>query len=184
MDRRLVTAALLCMPGPLLATTDDPRPRHKVPAAELHQALTSRFPVRVGVPGLIFVEVSAPRLHLLPARNRLGAGLQADIVSASGRLPPGDLDVTFSLRYEGADRTLRAHQMTLLDLRWPGMPPEWTGLVRDALSTMGGDTVGEIVLHTFSSSELALPETMGFQPGRLTVVGDGLVVEFEPKTRR
>ncbi len=184
MHRRLILLALLGAPV-RRATADAPRPRHKVSAATLHQALSRRFPVRLGVPGFMQVEVSAPRLHLLPARNLLGAGLQAQALGAGAQaIPPGELDVAFALRYERSDRTLRAHRMDILDIHWPGIPPEAIGPLRGVLAGMAREAVGEIVLHAFEPRELALADTMGFEPDRLTVLGDGLQVDFAPKPTR
>lgn len=184
MHRRLILTALACWPlARALAQEDAPRPRHEIPAARLHDALAVRFPVRLGVPGLLALQVSAPRLHLLPARNKLGAGLVAELAGA----PPaeaGELDVVFALRYEASDRTLRAHDMEVLDLRWQRLPPETAQALRALLPRMARDAVGEFVLHRFTQGELALADTMGFEPERITVLDDRLRVEFSPKQRR
>ena len=42
---------------------------------------------------------------------------------------------------------------------------------------------GDVVLHRFTERELALPDTMGFEPGTLTVLDDGVDIEFVPKRR-
>jgi hypothetical protein len=39
----------------------------------------------------------------------------------------------------------------------------------------------ELVLHRFTARDLALPDTMGFEPSTLTVVADGVLVEFRQK---
>ena len=184
MHRRLMLTALACWPlAGTMAQEDGPRPRHKIPAARLHEALAARFPVRLGVPGLLELQVSAPRLHLLPARNKLGAGLVAEL--AGGRAAEaGELDVVFALRYEPSDRTLRAHGMEVLDLRWPRLPAETAQALRSLLPRMARDAVGEFVLHRFTQGELGLPDTMGFEPERITVLNDGVRIEFSPKQRR
>jgi hypothetical protein len=161
------------------------RPRHKVSAAALHQALSARFPLKWGVQDLLELQVSAPRLHLLPARNRLGAGLQ---VQASGpalqQEQSGELDLTFSLRYEAADRTVRAHQPEILALHLPGLAPEAAAALRKLLAATARESLGDFVLHRFSARELALADTMGFEPERLAVVDDGLVILFGPRAGR
>jgi hypothetical protein len=183
MHRRLMIAALACVPAArLLAQGDPPLPRHKVSAAQLHGALAARFPLRAAVAGLLELQVSAPRLLLLPARNRLGATLLVEVGGGQWQqLQSGELDVAFALRYERADQTVRGHQLDVLALRWPGLPPETLPLVQRALATTARDGLGEIVLHKFTPRELALPQTMGFEPAGVTVVDDGLVVEFAPK---
>jgi hypothetical protein len=184
MKRRLLLTALACC-GPaarVLAQDDPPRPRHKISAAELHAALSARFPVRLGLAGLLELQVSAPRLLLLPPRNQLGASL---VVQASGpalqAVPPGEMDLMFGLRYEAADRTLRADHLEVRDLRLPGAPPETLQAMRAMLPKLARDVVGDIVLHKFSPRELALADTMGFEPEQVKVVEDGLVVLFAPK---
>jgi hypothetical protein len=44
--------------------------------------------------------------------------------------------------------------------------------------------VGEVVLHRFSSRELALADTMGFAPEEIRVLDDGLLILFGPKPRQ
>ena len=186
MDRRLLLTFLACWPAQrLLAQEEASRPRHKVSAAELHKALSARFPVRAGLPGVLDLQVTAPGLLLMPARNQLGAALQAEIGGAQlRRAHTGELDVVFSVRYERSDQTVRAHRLEVLDVRWPGLPPETQQILRGLLPKMTRDAVGEFVLHRFSPRELALAETMGFEPETMTVVADGLVVIFGPRQPR
>ncbi|MBA2961119.1 MULTISPECIES: DUF1439 domain-containing protein [Ramlibacter] len=183
MDRRLLLAALACLPAARLRAQDEAqRPRLKISARQLHESLSARFPVRMGVPGLLALEVSAPSLHLLPSRNRLGAGLQ---LQATGRqlqpMPPGELDVVFALRYEPSDRSIRAFNPEVLDVAWPGLPPEILPTLRGMLPAMAREAVGEVVLHKFSDRDLALADTMGVEPRELTVLDDGLLVVFGDK---
>lgn len=186
MKRRLLIAAFSAWPlAGALAQDDAGRPRHKIPARELHDALSARFPVRFGITGLVDMRVSAPRLLLLPARNKLGAGLLAQV----GGMPmqqaqTAELDLAFALRYEPADRTVRAHQLEVIGLRAPGLLPETTQLLQRLLPAMARDAVGEIVLHRFAARELALPDTMGFEPDEIRVLDDGLLILFGPKQRR
>ena len=178
MDRRLLLAALACWPASrALAQEDEPRPRHQISAGELHEALSAKFPLRARLGNLLELEVSAPRLHLLPARNRLGAALALRVGGLQvPRLDAGELDVVFALRYEAGDQTVRGHHPEILDVRWPGLPPELLQALRSLLPAMARDAMGEVVLHQFSPRELALPDTMGFEPEAVTVVDDGLVI--------
>lgn len=185
MNRRLILANLAGFPfGRLLAQDEAPRPRHRISAGQLHKMLSARFPVRLGVAGLLQLQVSAPRLLLLPSRNRLGAALlaQADGLP-DGQLPPGEMDLVFALRYEATDQTVRAHGAQVLDVRWPGLPRDAVEFVQGLVPALAAQ-VGEIVLHRFSPGELALPDTMGFEPDELKVHDDGLEVIFGPKRRR
>ncbi|MES3000524.1 MAG: DUF1439 domain-containing protein [Pseudomonadota bacterium] len=184
MDRRLLLTSLACLPtGALLAQEEAPVPRHRISAAQLHDALSARFPVRLVVGGLLALQVSAPRLLLLPARNQLGATL---VVQLSGQqlqpIPSGEVDAVFALRYEPADQTVRAHRLDILDLRWPGLQPQFLHALQAQLRAATRDAVGEVVLHKFQPRDLALANVMGFEPKTLNVVDDGVVVSFGPKS--
>lgn len=185
MDRRLLLAALACWPAAALpAQHEAPRPRHKVSAGELYKVLSARFPLRLGFGGILELQVSAPRLLLLPSRNRLGAALQAQASGPSLQaLPAGEVELVFALRYEPGDRSIRAYRPEILDVLWPGAPPETLQALQSVMPAMARH-VGELVLHRFTPRELALPDTMGFEPEEITVVDDGLVVFFGPKRSR
>ncbi|AMO22605.1 hypothetical protein GCM10027034_30330 [Ramlibacter solisilvae] len=183
MHRRLMITALACWPALVLAQDEVQRPRHKVSAGELSETLASRFPVRLGVAGLLELRVGRPRLLLVPARNKLGAGLLLQVSGAQvPQLPAGEMEVVFALRYEASDQTIRAHRAEILDLRWPGMPPEILPTIQAMLPEMTRN-LGEVVLHRLSTRELALPDTMGLEPQELQVVDDGLLILFGPKRR-
>jgi len=90
------------------------------------------------------------------------------------------MDLVFALRYEAHDRTLRAHHPRVLEVRWPGLPAETLQAVQGVLPALARE-VGEVVLHRFSARELALADTMGFEPQDIQVLDDGLLVVFGPK---
>jgi len=186
MDRRLALRALACLPAaPAFAQAPAPGPRHKISAAQLHSAMSDRFPLRMGMAGLLDVQVNAPALLLLSSRNLLGATLQARVSSLQlQQAQAGEVDVAFALRYERADQTVRAHGLEVLDLRWAGLTEEMQQALRRVLPVLAREAFGEIVLHKLTARELALADTMGFEPEKLTVLDDGLMVEFGPKQRR
>jgi hypothetical protein len=186
MDRRLTLCALACLPvATALAQVAPPRPRHKISAARLHGAVSERFPLRVGVEGLLGAQVSAPALLLLPRRNLLGATLQAQFNSLHLQQPQtGEVDVVFALRYEPADQTVRAHGLEVLDVRSAALPADILQALRRVLPALAREAFGEVVLQKLSARDLALADTMGFEPQKLTVLYDGLMVEFGPKQQR
>lgn len=158
------------------------RPRQKISAGELFNTLTARFPVRIPLT-LIDLQLDAKSLLLVPARQKLGAtlALQASGFQIRQADAGGELDTAFSLRYERSDRTLRARDPEILDLRWPGLAPDAVATLKGVLPRAARDAIGEFVLHQFTGKELALPDTMGFEPGKIEVVEDGLVIWFQPK---
>lgn len=182
MRRRLMLAMPLLVAAAGSRAQDAAVPRHRVSAGELHRALSARFPIRFTLAGVLALEVNAPALLLDPKRNRLGATVQAQAGGpALQPMPPGEMDIVFRLRYEPRDRSLRAHEPEILALRWPGLPPDAAASLQRTWPLLAEDALGNVVLHRFTERELALPETMGFQPESFTVTEDALVVVFGPK---
>jgi hypothetical protein len=180
MHRRLLLCALACRPAARVPAQN--APHFKISAAELYRGLAKHFPLRFGLADLLQLQVSAPRLDLLPERNKLGAMLRAE---ASGRglrdVPPGELDLVFALRYERADRTVRARDPELLDLRLPGLADEARRTLLALLPALLREQFGEVVLHRFAPGELGLADTMGLEPAGFVVENDGLLVTFAAK---
>jgi len=190
MRRRHFLPITLCLPLARLAWAASPEPEdmpqalphYKVSSAQLQAAVAQRFPLRYPVQGLINLDVQAPLLRLLPALNRLGAEM---VVDAAGpvlqRSQRGTLDVEFALRYEASDHTLRAHQLRLAHLQFPGLQPALVALLNSYGTALAERTLLEVVLHTLSPQDLALPDTLGMQPGNITVTAEGLTIGFVPK---
>ncbi len=197
MHRRHLLPIALCLPLTRLAwaqpTTPEPEPAEdpppslphfKVSAARLQAAVAQRFPLRYPLEGLMNLDVQVPQLRLLPALNRMGAEM---VVHAAGpalqRRHQGTLEVEFALRYEPTDRTLRAHQLRLARLQFPSLQPGVVALLNSYGPALAERTLLEVVLHTLRAQDLALPDTLGMQPGDITVTSQGLTIGFVPKAR-
>ena len=69
---------------------------------------------------------------------------------------PGVLDVDFGLRYEAADRSLRATAVRLNVLRIDGLPPRAAAVLQGLGAALAGQALGEVVLHHLRDKDLAL----------------------------
>ncbi len=171
-------------PEPEEEDTPQPLPHYKVSAARLQAAVAERFPLRFPVEGLMNLDVQVPQLRLLPALNRMGAEM---VVHAAGpalqRSHRGTLEVEFALRYEASDHTVRAHQLRLARLQFPSLQPGVVALLNTYGPALAERTLLEVVLHTLRPQDLALPDTLGMQPGSITVTREGLTIGFVPKAR-
>ena len=191
MRRRFFLATPLCLPLSQLAWAEpEPEPddapaalpHYKVSAAALQAAVGQRFPLRYPVPGLLNLDVQVPTLRLLPAVNRLGAEMVVDAAGpALNRSHQGTLEVEFALRYEVADRTVRAYQLRLKRLQFPTLQPGVVALLNTYGPALAERTLLEVVLHRMRPQDLALPDGLGMQPGSITVTDEGLTIGFVPK---
>ncbi|MEO5796449.1 MAG: DUF1439 domain-containing protein [Rhodoferax sp.] len=186
MQRRylLVASARLVLvgAGAIAMTVQAQQPSYTVSAAQLQQAVAQRFPLRYPVPGLLDLDVQAPRLHLLPAQNRLAADMAVEAAGpALRRSHSGSIRVDFALRYEASDRTVRAVQLHFQNLQFPSLQPAVVELLNTYGPALAEQALQEVVLHQLSPQDLALPDTMGLQPGSITVTDKGLVIALVNK---
>jgi len=145
---------------PVFAACASRMPSYTVTAAQLQAALAARFPSRQPVVGL--------------AGRAVGALLE--------RSCPGGLDVDFGLRYEAADRSLRATAVRLNVLRIAGLPPRAAAVLQGLGAGLAGQALGEVVLHHLRDKDLVLADGLGMQPGPITVTPQGLRIDFVPRT--
>ena len=185
MNRRQVfslAAALALGPAACSVPPAAAQPNYKVSAEQLHRVLGQRFPLRYEVPGVLELQMQAPRLRFLPEHNRLGSEL---VIDASGpalrRSHSGVVDMDFALRYEPSDQTIRAHQIRVQSIRLPSLPPNAAAVLDGYARAFAERALLEVVLHRLEPRDLALADTMGLEPGSITVTSDGLVIGFVPR---
>lgn len=156
------------------------QPRFTVSAARMQAAVAEKFPRRYPVAGLFDLALQTPVLRLLPAENRIGADIPVEAAGeALRRSYSGNFDLDFALRYEPSDRTLRAVDIRVNALRFPGLRPEITEMLNSYAPVLAAQALREVVLHQLTAKDLALVETMGLTPGKITVTPAGLVIEMQ-----
>ena len=160
-------------------------PRHRISAAQIQQVLEQRFPLRYPVRGLVDLELQVPILRLLPEQNRLGAELIIDAGGPALRRPhKGRVDLDFALRYEGSDQTVRAHRIRVNAAHLEGLSADAAALLDAYVRASAEQSLREFVLHKLRPQDLLLADTMGLEPGSITVTADGLLIGFVPKAQR
>lgn len=183
MQRRKLLIAAGGWALALLAVTSsfeaDAQPSYRISREQLQQVLAQRFPLRYAAAGLLDLQIREPHLRFLPEQNRVGIDLP---IEASGpalaRSYPGSIDLDFALRYEAGDRTLRAHQIRVQSVRLPGLARDAAALIDAYARAAAERALLEVVVHRLRPGDLALADTMGFEPGSITVESSGLSIGF------
>jgi len=183
--RLLVTTAALFaiqLAGCSLAPAHAAQPSYRISLVQLQRVMARRFPRRYPVHGVIDLDIDVPQLRLLPDANRVGAQFT---IHASGPLlqrpRDGGIDLDFALRYEASDRTIRAYEIAVNRAEVEGLRPDAAQLLDAYVRASASESLLELVVHQLQPKDLALADTMGLEPGDITVVADGLVVGFVPK---
>lgn len=146
---------------------------------QLESALERRFPYEARRTPLFVVNVGVPRLQLLPESNRVRLDFPLE---ASERLlrntARGELAVSFAIRYEPADTSLRAASVRVENLALQGVAAEWRAPLEAAGAVIAENLLEGTVLHAFRPEELA--RAHGWTPGAIRVTPTGLRVELVP----
>jgi hypothetical protein len=188
MKRRLFIAGAgvlaLHLAGCTITPAHAAQPGYRISMAQLQRAMERRFPRRYPVRGVIDLDIDVPQLRLLPAENRVGAQVS---IRASGpllqRARNGTVDLDFALRYEPADRTVRAYEIAVNQVDVEGLRPDAAQLLDAYVRASASESLLEVVVHQLQPKDLALADTMGLEPASITVAQDGLVIGFAAKVQ-
>jgi hypothetical protein len=197
MHRRFLFATILLASLPGLTQTvesyaqDEPqtkpqaKPHYTVSTDQLQRSVAQRFPLRYPVPGVLNLELQVPLLRLLPEQSRVSADMAVDAAGpALNRSHKGTFEVSFALRYEASDQTIRAHQLRFKRLQFPSLQPGVVDMLNTYGPALAQQSLMEVVLHQLRPQDLALADVMGMQPGSITVTDTGLVIGFVLKPLR
>jgi hypothetical protein len=183
--RRLLGAALLL---PLAACQSlQPGPRHiEISELKLMQLMVQRFPLRQRHLGLVDLTLDQPRLRLMPQEDRIGTELNYRVATLVPGLPAmqGLMGLSYGLRFEPSDRTLRLTQVRLETLGVDGLSASQVEQVRQlAGSLLAGELLQEMVVHQLRAEDLEAVGRRGYRPGVLKVVPGGVRLVLEPLPR-
>lgn len=151
----------------------------RVEAAELQRLTAREFPLRRRVLEVVDLEISAPRLGLLPERQRIAASVE---LSARERVfearADGRLDFDAALRWAAADQTLR-----LADVRVERLELDTHGgrapLPAERLAGLAAERALEgLVVWRLSPERAERLRRAGLVPERIEIESGALVVHF------
>ena len=156
--------------------------------ADLDRLLARKFPMTRRVLDLLDVTLSAPRLELLPERNRIAVALTlASQERVTGQAGLARLQFDSALRYEPRDATLRLTQVRVQQLSLEiGVPlaagtpsaggpgaPGWLARMGQSLVQSALD---DLALYSVPAERLADLRRLGLAPGAVTVTARGVEI--------
>jgi hypothetical protein len=149
---------------------------------QLLAKLSRQFPMRKTLAEIFEVEAQAPRLQLNPDTNRVAAEFD---IKATDRLfhrsYQGTVGVSFGMRYEAQDQTIRLNQVTIDKLAIDGlteaMQQQWTKLG----GMLAQEKLQNYPIHQFKPEDLRAADRYGYQVEDIRVTAAGLSVKLVPK---
>ena len=149
---------------------------------QLQAKVASKFPKPYPIAGLLQLMLQAPALTMQPANNQIQAVLPAQL---SGQVLKqtfqGRLDLSFGLRYVAQDRTVRAQGVVVNGLHIDDAPPALADMLAVYGPRLGEQVLEGLVLYQLEEKDLVLADSLGLQPGAITVTPLGLTVALDKK---
>lgn len=161
-----------------------PRTVH-VSEKKLMEAIARQFPRSNRYLELFDVTLDTPRLRLMPAENRIGTQLDFTVGMplVETRAQRGTLSLSYGLRLETSDNTVRLTDVRLENMLLPDMAPAHAARFRRLGGALVEGLLPDLVVHRLKPEDLEAVGRRGYQPGALRVVPGGLELQLDPLPR-
>jgi hypothetical protein len=186
--RRLLGAAALTVPalwlGGCAALSPGPR-TVEISEAKLVELINSQFPFNNRYLELFDVSLASPRVRLMPGENRIGTELGYKLGSflLGAREYQGRLNLSYGLRFEPSDNTVRLSQVQVEGFEVPGVPAAYASRANRVGGLLAESLLKDFVIHRLKPEDLSVARGWGYQPGLLDVVPGGLRLRLDPVQR-
>ena len=163
-----------------------PGPRTvEISEAKLVELISRQFPFNSRYLELFDVSLSAPQVRLMPAENRIGTAFSYSLGSLllGARPFQGRLDLSYGLRFEPADNTVRLSQVRVEGFDVPGVPPLYASRANRLGALLAESLLQDLMIYRLKPEDLQAARGWGYQPGALTVLPGGLRLQLDPVPR-
>ena len=187
-QRRGLLAASTVLPVLWLAgcAALQPGPRTiEISEAKLVEIINTQFPFNSRYLELFDVSLASPRVRLIPAENRIGTELGYSLGSflLGARDYQGRLNLSYGLRFEPSDNTVRLSQVRVDGFEVPGVPSAYASRANRLGALLAENLLKDFVIHRLKPADLEIARGWGYQPGALSVVPGGLRLQLDPVRR-
>ncbi len=149
---------------------------------ELSEKIAKPFPVTNRILDLLDVKAQAPRLQFKPQDNRVGTEFDLSATDNLFRKTyQGTIGVSFGLRFEPKDLTLRLTRVTVDQINLAGLPSGMQRYLTKLGAWIAEDRLQDFPVHQFKPEDLRTADRMGYEVGHIQVTDKGLEVRLNPK---
>jgi hypothetical protein len=148
---------------------------------ELQSKLARKFPMTKRVLNMFDVTAAPPKVDMIADTNRVSAAFDLAAKDTTfGRDYVGTVAVSFGLRYEPKDLTLRILQLNVDHIRIEGMPSGFQQMLLDLGNKLAREQLQDFPIHQFKPEDLSRANSMGYQVEDIQVTKTGLAVHLKP----
>lgn len=172
------------------ATLPPPSKTISVSEARLAQMISAQFPFSSEMLEVLDVVVSAPRISLDPANNRINTSLDVNVAGNSllglftDKRYKGVLDMSYGLRFEPKDATVRLTDVRVNRLDVDGAPSAMRRPIEKLGAPLAQKLLKDYVLYKVRPEDLQAAQGWGYKPGAFRVEPTGLSITLDPIERK
>ena len=150
---------------------------------ELLKKLGQQFPMRNQILDVFDVTANSPRLTMQPDANRVLADIDLSATDRwFKRQYQGSLWLSFGLRYEPRDQTIRLANVTIDKVSVHGLPDSYQRQMTRIGSWLTEDRLQDYVVHRFTPEELKRADEHGLTVADIKITQRGLAIKLAPKS--
>lgn len=192
MRRSILTTLLIGTLTLLTACAVLPPPPKTISVSEarLAQMIASQFPFNSEMLEVLDVVVSTPRISLDPVNNRINTSLDIDVAGNqilglfTDKRYKGALDMSYGLRFEPRDSTVRLTDVHVHRLSIDGTPNSLRRPIERLGAPLAQKLLKDYVLYKVRPEDLQAARGWGYKPGAFRVEPGGLSLTLDPVERR
>lgn len=172
----LLAACAALGPGPRVV---------EISEARLAARIAREFPRQARYLEVFDIALEAPRLKLVPEDNRIATQLPYRLGGplTGGRQYEGLLQLSYGLRFEPADLSVRLTDLRVEAFEVTGLPPALQRRVGGLGGLLAEGLLQDFPVHRFRPEDLEVAGRRGLQPGALRVVPGAVQLELVPVER-
>jgi hypothetical protein len=149
---------------------------------QLLSKLGQQFPMRNTVLDIFDVTAATPRLTLQPENNRVLADVDlAAMDKIFGKSYQGSLWMSFGLRFEPRDQTIRLQNVTIDKVYIKGLPSSYERYLTKLGGWLSEERLQNYVVHRFSPEDLTRADKHGLTVSDIKITHKGLAFMLVPK---
>ncbi len=192
MRRLLPTTVLLACLALLSACATLPPPPKTISVTEarLAQMIAAQFPFNSEMLEVLDVVVSTPRITLDPTNNRINTSLDINVAGNNllglftDKRYKGALDMSYGLRFEPRDSTVRLSDVRVHRLDIDGAPSAMRRPIEKLAAPLAQKLLKDYVIYKVRPEDLQAAQGWGYKPGAFRVEPTGLSLTLDPVERK
>ncbi len=178
---RWMASTMACLIVSACASLLGPR-TVEISREELQTKLSKPFPTTQRVMNVLDISAQAPTLSLLPERNRVATRMALSAQdSLMGQSYQGSVALSFGLRYEPKDLSIRLTQVKLDEVQIDGLPAIYQRSLTRLAASIAEARLQDFAVHRFKPEDLSKADRMGYELGEIRVTATGLAIALQPR---